>query len=272
MPTAFIRYRIHHLFIWAIVFTVWYFLRVNDYASPSLAARVTLLKVADLALLIYLTNYILIPRLLYKKRYLVFGISYLGMIVLSSLLKMKAIGAMIQNPALFDLGLHWRARIYDNVLPHFFLVTAGAAVKLLLDYFRQQKRMADLAREKAEAELNFLKSQINPHFLFNSLNSVFFLIDKENKEAREALHKFSTMLRYQLYETNGSQIPIEKEINYLKDYVDLQKLRKEEGYEVQFQIGPGLSGYFIEPLILIPFVENALSIFRTMVTRQILSI
>lgn len=179
------------------------------------------------------------------------------MIVLSSLLKMKAIGAMIQNPALFDLGLHWRARIYDNVLPHFFLVTAGAAVKLLLDYFRQQKRMADLAREKAEAELNFLKSQINPHFLFNSLNSVFFLIDKENKEAREALHKFSTMLRYQLYETNGSQIPIEKEINYLKDYVDLQKLRKEEGYEVQFQIGPGLSGYFIEPLILIPFVENA---------------
>ncbi len=114
-----------------------------------------------------------------------------------------------------------------------------------------------MAKEKAEAELNFLKSQINPHFLFNSLNSVYFLIDKNNPDARQALHTFSDMLRYQLYEANGDKIPIEKEISYLQDYVHLQQLRKDENYKVQFNCSPEVKNFSIEPLLLIPFVENA---------------
>ena len=82
--------------------------------------------------------------------------------------------------------------------------------------------LVEMAKEKAEAELNFLKQQINPHFLFNSLNSVYFLIDKKNDDARNALHRFSEMLRYQLYECNGEKIPVEKEISYLNDYVNIQ--------------------------------------------------
>jgi two-component system, LytTR family, sensor kinase len=136
-------------------------------------------------------------------------------------------------------------------------VLTGAAFKLMMDYTRMQQRMVEMAKEKAEAELNFLKSQINPHFLFNSINSVYFLIDKSNAGAREALHKFSGMLRYQLYEMNGSSIPVEKEINYLKDYIDLQKLRKDENYSVEFNCSAGVKGFLIEPLLLVPFVENA---------------
>jgi LytS/YehU family sensor histidine kinase len=82
-------------------------------------------------------------------------------------------------------------------------------------------------------------------------------MDKNNAEARGALHKFSDMLRYQLYEMNGDKIPVEKEIAYLKDYVDLQKLRKDEHYSVEFNCGDGLKNFSIEPLLLIPFVENA---------------
>ena len=117
--------------------------------------------------------------------------------------------------------------------------------------------MAEVAKEKAEAELNFLKSQINPHFLFNSLNSVYFLIEKENEEARKALHKFSDMLRYQLYECNGERIPVEKEIGYLKDYVDLQQLRLSGNTIVQFSCAQNVKSFTIEPLLLIPFVENS---------------
>jgi LytS/YehU family sensor histidine kinase len=120
-----------------------------------------------------------------------------------------------------------------------------------------QQRLVEMAREKAEAELSFLKSQINPHFLFNSLNSVYFLISRDNSEAREALHKFSDMLRYQLYEMNGDCIPIEKEIRYLKDYIDLQRLRKDENYVVEFYCEGQVKDFSIEPLLLIPFVENA---------------
>ena len=179
------------------------------------------------------------------------------MIVSSSILKMYVIGHVINSPALINFTANLKARIYDNIIPHFFLVTAGVAIKLLVDYIRMQKRMVVLAKEKAEAELNFLQSQINPHFLFNSLNSIYFLIDKNNSGARDALHKFSAMLRYQLYEMNGERISIEKEINYLKDYIDLQKLRKDEYYKVTVTITDTVKGFFIEPLLLIPFVENA---------------
>src|SRR5690606_38360375 len=127
----------------------------------------------------------------------------------------------------------------------------------MIDYSRLQQRLAEIAREKAEAELNFLKSQINPHFLFNSLNTVYFLIHKENEMARRALHQFSDMLRYQLYETNGNKQPIEKELQFLRGYFELQKWRKDQELDIQFEIGEGLSGFSIEPLILIPFIENA---------------
>lgn len=253
----FIKYKLHHVLFWLLVFGIWFLLRYEGYATPLLAFKITLIKVLDLALMVYVTNYVLIPLLLYKKRYVVFVITFIAMVLTSSFTKMYIIGQVVNDPASFSLQENLKARIYDNVIPHFFLVIAGAAIKFMFDQLRLQKKIANLAKEKAEAELNFLKSQINPHFLFNSLNSVYFLIDKNNPDARQALHKFSDMLRYQLYEANGERIPIEKEIDYLQDYVHLQQLRKDENYKVQFNCSPEVKNFSIEPLLLIPFVENA---------------
>lgn len=252
-----LKYKLHHLLFWMLFFGIWFMLRYEDYSSGSLAFRVTAVKVADLMLMVYVTNSLLIPKLLYKKKYLLFALVLIIMVTASSLLKMNIIGQITNNPLLLNPADNLKGRIYDNVIPHFFLVIAGAAIKLMYDQIGLQKKMADMAKEKAEAELNFLKSQINPHFIFNSLNSVYFLIDKNNSEARQALHKFSEMLRYQLYEAGGEKIPIEKEISYLKDYVDLQKLRKDENYRVQFNCAREVKAFSIEPLLLIPFVENA---------------
>jgi LytS/YehU family sensor histidine kinase len=182
---------------------------------------------------------------------------FLLMVIPTSLAKLALLDT-IRNPDSYFLVLDdFKTRLYDNILPHISLIVVGIAVKLLFDYFTSQQRLSEMAKEKAEAELNFLKSQINPHFLFNSLNAVYFLIDKQNLRAREALHTFSDMLRYQLYEMNGEKTPVEKEIGYLKDYVYLQKLRKEENYKVEFDCQPEVKDFPIEPLLLIPFVENA---------------
>ena len=232
-------------------------LRYQDYDTPAVAFRVTFVKLVDLILMVYITNYLLIPFFLYKKRYGRFVFFFLLMILISSATKMYIVGELTHDVNRFSLSGDLKGRIYDNVIPHFFLVIAGASFKLMFDQITLQKKMAELGKEKAEAELNFLKSQINPHFLFNSLNSVYFLIDKNNPDARQALHTFSDMLRYQLYEANGEKIPIEKEINYLQDYVHLQQLRKDENYKVQFNCDPEVKNFSIEPLLLIPFVENA---------------
>lgn len=253
----FFRYKLQHVFFWMLVFGVWYFLRYEDYANTAKALQVTFVKLLDLVVMIYVTNYVLIPKLLYRKKYVQFASIFVLMILVSCILKMSVLAQVLDEPLQAGVSNNFKARIYNNIVPHFFLVTAGAAVKLMLDYAQLQKRMVEIAKEKAEAELNFLKSQINPHFLFNSLNSVYFLIDKTNPAAREALHKFSDMLRYQLYEMNGDKIPIEKEISYLNDYMDLQKLRKDENYSVQLMSSPAVRGFLIEPLLLIPFVENA---------------
>ena len=255
--SAFFKYKLHHLIFWAMVFGLWYYLRYQDFRTKEIALRITFLKVADLALMIYIANYLLVPKLLYKKLYGWFAAAFILMVVASSFFKMYLIGLLLDRPDFFSLSGNLKARVYDNVIPHFFLVIAGAAVKLLVDFTRAQKRLIEMVKEKSAAELNFLKSQINPHFLFNSLNAVYFLIEKENVHAREALHKFSDMLRYLLYEANGEKIPVEKEIGYLRDYVDLQKLRTDEKYSVQFTCSPGIKNFYIEPLLLIPFVENA---------------
>ena len=253
----FLRYKLQHFVFWMLVFALWYYFRYQDYSSQGLAAKVTLLKVADLALMVYITNYLLIPRLLYRKKYVLFVLTFIVLVFASSVGKMWLEGQLMHSPQTFAIFDRFKVRFYDNVIPHFLLVSTGAAFKLLMDYANAQRRLGEMAKEKAEAELNFLKSQINPHFLFNSLNSVYFLIDKDNSEARNSLHKFSDMLRYQLYECNDNKIPIEKEIAYLQDYVDLQKIRRDSHDEVQFSCSETVKGFSIEPLLLIPFVENS---------------
>jgi len=250
------RYKVYDVFIWAAIFGLWYFFRYEDYNDKPLAFNITLLKVADLAAMVYITNYLLIPLLLYKKRYVLFAVLYIALVFGTSWLKMQVEGVMMHSPGLFAIG-RFKRNFYDNTIPHFLLVSTAAAFKLMLDYARAQRRIGEMAKENAEAELNFLKSQINPHFVFNSLNSVYFLIDKENSGARDALHKFSGMLRYQLYECNGHKTSIEKEITYLHDYIDMQRLRRDDNCHIDFYIANNIKGFAIEPLLLIPFVENA---------------
>lgn len=131
------------------------------------------------------------------------------------------------------------------------------AFKLIEDQWLTISRYNQLQKEKAQTELSFLKAQINPHFLFNSINSIFANIDKRNVIARETVLKFSDMLRYQLYECNVDQICFDKEYAYISNYVELQRLRKDEGLEITIEKQGDMDNFMIAPLLLIPFIENA---------------
>ncbi|MDF2188148.1 histidine kinase [Paraflavitalea sp. CAU 1676] len=252
--SIFRRYKLDHLLGWLLLFGAWHFFRYQDYPR-NVSWLISALKVVDLAIMVYITNYLLIPQLLYKRKYVLFAIVYLVMITGFSWLKMYVQGQLINRPSLFNVLD--KGRFYDNVIPHILLVSTGAAIKLLIDHARSQRRLGELSKEKAEAELNFLKSQINPHFLFNSLNAIYFLIDKQNTTARQTLLQFSDLLRYQLYDCNAPVIEIEKEVAYLQDYIRLQQLRKDHHYDVNVAVDAGVRGFSITPLLLIPFVENA---------------
>jgi LytS/YehU family sensor histidine kinase len=133
----------------------------------------------------------------------------------------------------------------------------GCAVKIIADRYGLEERLNEIEKEKMATELNFLRSQINPHFLFNILNTIYFQIDKSNVVARGSVEQFSEMLRYQLYDCNTDKIEIKKEIDYINSYVAMQSQRLEPGTDIIFQHKEELHGFTIAPFMLLTLVENA---------------
>lgn len=154
---------------------------------------------------------------------------------------------------------YWHEPVfYTSSFVLFLLVTSTLlGFRFLKDRMQAQTMLEDLEKEKIDAELSFLKAQINPHFLFNSLNNILFQIDKSNTGARETLLKFSDMLRYQLYDCSSDRIEIEKELQYIRNYIEIQMLRKTDQYECDLKVSDSVKNFKIAPLLLIPFIENA---------------
>ncbi|MCE3227360.1 MAG: sensor histidine kinase [Bacteroidetes bacterium] len=131
-----------------------------------------------------------------------------------------------------------------------------AFVLLFILYFRQYKLKEK--KEHLESELNFLKAQMNPHFLFNSINNIYVLLDENKEKASEILLKFSDLLRYQLYECNVSFISLNKELNFLENFIEFEKLRYSNKIQVIYEFeNPPSADLMIAPLLLQPFIENA---------------
>ena len=120
-----------------------------------------------------------------------------------------------------------------------------------------EKIKGNLENEKLVSELAFLKSQINPHFLFNSLNNIYSLAYQKSEKTPEAILKLSEIMRYMLYESNENKVPLLEEIRYLKNYIELQKLRFKDKAYINFEVDEDIQDQKITPLILISFVENA---------------
>jgi LytS/YehU family sensor histidine kinase len=154
--------------------------------------------------------------------------------------------------------------IFDSlsyqVFDSYLVIAVGIVVLVahrLYVQWKEQKKLAEvLKQERTQAELNFLKAQINPHFIFNTLNNVQFLIDESNHKARKLVQDFGDLLRYQLYETGNAEVSVNREIEYLKQYIEIQKVRKEEGFEVNTRFGD-FKTTEIAPLLLIIPLENA---------------
>jgi two-component system LytT family sensor kinase len=137
-------------------------------------------------------------------------------------------------------------------------MTLAMSVKLAKNWVQSRQREQSLQKEKLETELKFLRYQFNPHFLFNTINSIFFLIHKNPDKASASLAKFSELLRYQLYECNETMITLDRELDYLKNFIELEKLRQSNKVEVSLLMNEEQSGNLgIAPFILVTFVENA---------------
>ncbi len=198
-----------------------------------------------------------IPRFLQRGRY----VFYLVIIMVSCALTAWAAGQVVGFfPASFtgiaDLSSRVSQRISRLVA---FSVLIGTAVEMIL-YWEQQKRQQErVEKEKIQLELSFLKSQINPHFLFNTLNNIHSMAELKSDTTGDAILMLSDLLRYALYGTNKGKVPVQKEIDSLENYLAIQRLRlpKRQSITIQFETKGEHRNSLIEPLLLLPFVENA---------------
>lgn len=147
--------------------------------------------------------------------------------------------------------------ITDNIYNVISFSFTAFFIKMIEDFFKNEKEKNALLTEKLNAEQAFLKSQLNPHFLFNTLNNIYSLTLTASPKAPEAVLKLSELMRYMLYESNVEKINLETEVKYLKNFVELQKFRYSGQTYIDFQVAGDLHSQKIAPLLLIAFVENA---------------
>ncbi len=261
-----IKYKVYHLVFWFVYHFTWWivfkggFIKVFDQISqPSIFVSFISFIIFQ-AIGVYFCLYYLIPRYLEKSRYL----SYIILVIITILT--MAILTLIPNIIEYyfyterQVSLSELYKVFKkSTLPSSIgSMTLGMSIKLTKNWLSSQKQQQRLEKEKLETELKFLKSQFNPHFLFNTINSIFVLINKNTVMATESLAKFSDLLRYQLYECNEHQILLDKELSYLRSFIELEELRQNDNFIITADLPLTSSGNLsIAPFLLMPFIENA---------------
>lgn len=269
----FIRYKLYHIPFWILYDYALWALKIDSVTD---AARHMFMSVYFFksvfyiifpAFAVYFNLYFLIPRYLQTGRYVLY-LAYLFItIIVASILIVPGyyISAWLDGSTarkVFGITTNFRG-LYELTKEEPFRSTLAAttlamSIKLAKNWIETQTRQRALEKEKLETELKFLKYQFNPHFLFNTINSIFFLIHKNPDMASASLAKFSELLRHQLYGSNDGLIPLKKEIAYLENFVGLEKLRQSPHLKAEFNIRDGYSPDLgIAPFILMTFVENA---------------
>lgn len=198
------------------------------------------------------TGYVLLPKYFYKKKYIHFGVSFLAVVIIIILLEEFVIEQIVY-PDTRALDFQ-KLNSLVEIIPVLVILTS---FKFAWDLNAKQRAIEALSSAAKESELKFLKSQINPHFLFNNLNNLYSYSITDASKTSDIILELSSVLRYMLYECKEDWVPLEKEIDHLGKYISLNELQIEERGKVTFQTDNRSSGYKIAPLLLMVFIENA---------------
>ena len=247
---------VYHSLAWIFYVSAMLFINYGSNGLLLLSFGNVLIHSFFLALLIYTNLYFLIPKFLSKKQIT----AYFALLIFASFLVTP----------LEMICLYWNMSGYDEArafllrnqflqfLYMFFAAITSSIFKIAKEWLLQERTKRALENKNLQSELSFLKSQINPHFLFNTLNSLYALTLKKSDKAPEIVLRLSDMMRYMLYESNEKFVDFEKELNSVKNYLELEKIRYGEKAAINFvQNIDSDDKYTIPPLIFIPFLENA---------------
>lgn len=213
------------------------------------------LMTVTLIALFYINYFYLVPKYLITKKYKQYFLSFIIAAVTHILLGMILFRFLNLNPAFIEK----QYPIIRQVGP---IVRANAILMLVISFITSillsvNNQLRKIEKEKLSAQLSSLKSQINPHFLFNTLNSIYVTAIEKSPVTAEMVQKLSEMMRYTMKDTQNDYVPLEEELQYIHNYIDLQKVRLDETVKLRYTVIGAVREQKIAPMLLIPFIENA---------------
>lgn len=205
----------------------------------------------------YMNYFFFMPRLLKQKnigRYIIeFVPIFLALMYLVLLGKQYILDGFTHERE-FVYSLRFALYVFISA---FFLVQFVGLLKFVENYFELEAHKQELEKNQLISELRFLKAQVNPHFLFNTLNNLYYLAFTKSPNTPDVIAKLSQMMRYMLYESNHNRVPLDKELEYMENYISLEKLRLSDEVPITFEVSGSTEGKMIAPLVFITFLENA---------------
>ena len=248
-----------HVLIWLMVFLIPYIFnadvergsRHKDNDRNEFLYLNTLLNFFWVALF-YINAGLLIPRLIYTRKIIWYVLTLTGMFGLVMLMD-KILFSVLSIPR--DFSLYHSAE--HNIIAFVFTVAVSAAYKAISDKTRADIWIREKQSENLKTELSFLRSQISPHFLFNVLNNITALVRMKSNDLEPTVMKLSSLMQYMLYETDEEKVIVKSEAAYLQAYIDLQRQRYGDELNLQVSFDIKEEWHAVEPMLLIPFVENA---------------
>lgn len=224
-----------------------------DYTEPTETISQVVATIL-FVLLAYINMYILSPKFLFKNQYVYYMLSIIGIIIISSFI--VKYGTIIYGEGVALEKDNNEISFFSFSFVIIVLISASASIKLFQRWMLDAQLITELEQANANAELEQLKNQINPHFLFNMLNNANVLTKKDPEKASQVLMKLSDLLRYQLYDSAREKVLLTSDIHFLEDFLNLEKVRRDN-FDFIISKEGNLSGILIPPLLFISFVENA---------------
>jgi two-component system LytT family sensor kinase len=249
-----------HILVWVVLITLPYIINANRSRPPHHLSnyeenqflRLNFISYFYWIAIFYLNNRVLMPFFFYQKKYFGYGLSLLGCLLLAI-----SIHSTLFKILLPDFDFNLGRTLWFNTPTFLLTIAASTAFTMISDRIREEKRSLQRERENMKTELSFLRSQISPHFIFNVLNNIVALVRLKSNELEPTVMKLSGLMQYMLYETDEEKVSIQTETEYLQAYIDLQKQRFGKKVAIETHIDIESEFDEIEPMLLIPFIENA---------------
>jgi len=242
-----------HLIFWIIVLLYFAWAMGFD-RGPKRVILHSMIYIPGHMILVYPLLYYLTTKFLLKGKYLYFFLGIIVLIIICQFYSVFYSSSVNTKDGIFA-GMFLNTG--RNVLPYLHIGGIALTIKLLKRWYQQKELTSKIEQQKMNAELKLIKAQLNPHFLFNTLNNLHSHTLEKSKKAPEIVLKLSTMLRFMIYESNSKRIPLSKEIELLKNYIALEQLRFGDRLDISTTFLGDFKSFQIAPLLLLPFLENA---------------